>query len=117
MGYRETFFRNTPSINGRYQCVRCKGWFTKDQIDVDHIIAKRLGGTDELYNLQPMCKHCNRSKGKNTTGAEVAQSVIMAGLTGAVNGGLEGGLNNLAGLGKSVATRKVKDALGIKYKR
>ena len=31
---------------------------------VDHIIPQYHGGTDELLNLVPCCKHCNSSKGK-----------------------------------------------------
>lgn len=117
MGYREEFFKNTPSIRGKYKCVSCGKLYPKSQIDVDHRIAKRLGGTDDIWNLQAMCKHCNRSKQDNSSGMEVAQTLITAGVSGIANNGLEGGVSNLAKLGKSVATQKVKDALGIKYKR
>lgn len=117
MGYRETFFNNTPSRNGRYQCVSCGGWFPKSQIDVDHRLAKRLGGTDDLWNLQAMCQHCNRSKGKNSTQGEVVQTVATAAISGLMNGGLEGGIVNLTRIGKGVATQKAKDMLGIKYRR
>ena len=68
MGYREDFFKNTPSYMGKYQCQRCGNWFPKSEIDVDHRIPKRHGGTDDLYNLQAMCKHCNRSKQNNLNG-------------------------------------------------
>ena len=117
MGYRETFFNNTPSMMGKYQCCKCGGWFTKSNIDVDHRIPKRHGGTDDLWNLQAMCKHCNRSKGADTNTGEVAQTLITAGISGLVNGGMQGGLDNLSKLGASVAKQKVKDALGIKYRR
>lgn len=30
---------------------------------VDHVVPRRLGGTDELSNLQLLCKQCNLSKG------------------------------------------------------
>lgn len=117
MGYRDTFFNNTPSMMGRYQCVCCKGWFTKDQIDVDHRIAKRLGGTDDIWNLQAMCKHCNRSKKDRSSSGEVAQTLVAGAVNGLINGGIQGSAINLSKLGKSVATQKVKDALGIKYRR
>lgn len=117
MGYRETFFNNTSSVMGKYQCSKCHGWFPKSEIDVDHRISKRLGGTDDIWNLQAMCKHCNRSKGKNTSGTEVAETLVAGTISGLMNGGVEGGVVNLTRLGKSVATQKVKDALGIKYKR
>lgn len=106
MGYRETFFNNTPSIGGKYRCVSCGGWFTKSNIDVDHILPKRLGGSDELYNLQAMCKHCNRSKGKQLSNQDLVKSVAGAAITG-----------NIGNLAKGVAKQKAKDFLGIKYKR
>ena len=117
MGYRETFFNNTPNMMGKYQCCRCGGWFPKSEIDVDHRIAKRLGGTDDIWNLQAMCKHCNRSKGKNTSKTEVAETLVAGTISGLMNGGIEGGVVNLTRLGKSVAKQKVKDAFGIKYRR
>jgi len=30
---------------------------------IDHIVAKKNGGSNELSNLQPMCCHCNTTKG------------------------------------------------------
>ena len=117
MGYRETFFNNTPSFMGKYRCVCCGGLFTKSQIDVDHRIPKRQGGTDDLWNLQAMCKTCNRSKGAKTTGVDVVGTLIAGTVSGLMTGGVEGGVVNLTRLGKSVAKQKVKDALGIKYKR
>ena len=106
MGYRDTFFKNTPSRNGKYQCVRCGKWFTKDQIDVDHRIPKKHGGTDSITNLQAMCKHCNRSKCDNVTTGEVANTLIQS----AMNGELKETL-------QSAAVQESKNALGFKYKR
>ena len=62
MGYRENWFNNAIPFMGKYKCQHCGEWFPKSQIDVDHIIPKKYGGTDDLYNLQGLCKHCNRSK-------------------------------------------------------
>lgn len=117
MGYREDFFNANPSWNNMYQCAKCGGWFHKSEIDVDHKISLRNGGTHDLWNLQAMCKHCNRSKGRNSSNTDIASSVISAGIQGLATGGIEGGVVNLTRLGKSVAKRKVQDALGIKYKR
>lgn len=68
MGYREKWFKNNPSFMGKYRCVQCGGWFKKSEIDIDHIIPQSYGGSDDLYNLQAMCKHCNRSKQNNLNG-------------------------------------------------
>ena len=62
MGYRNDWIENNPSNHGWYTCVRCGGKFRKGDIDIDHIIPQSYGGSDSLYNLQCMCKHCNRSK-------------------------------------------------------
>ena len=117
MGYRETFFNNTPSMMGKYQCCRCGKWFPKSNIDVDQRIPKRKGGTDDLYNLQAMCKHCNRSKGANNSNEEVAQTLITGGIQGIMTGGLQGGLDNVGNTLGSMGKQALKDALGIKYKR
>jgi 5-methylcytosine-specific restriction protein A len=72
-------FRPTPSQRGygaewrsirklalhrdRYQCQRC-GW-TGDQrnpLTVDHVIAKSRGGSDDLANMQTLCKRCHGVK-------------------------------------------------------
>ena len=110
--YRKTFFKfnkgtKFPFKRGvYYQCVSCNGWFTKSQITVDHRIPKRKGGTDDIWNLQPMCKHCNSSKRDNNSNLETASTLVRATLHG--------------DLGKAVggmATQGVKDLLGIKYRR
>ncbi|MDE0076494.1 MAG: HNH endonuclease [Caldilineaceae bacterium] len=35
----------------------------RESLEVDHIIARSVGGTDHLSNLQLLCGHCNRTKG------------------------------------------------------
>lgn len=112
MGYRDDFFKANPGTKlpfkrgTYYRCVSCGQWFTKSQITVDHRIPRRQGGTDDLWNLQPMCRSCNSSKRDRQSGLETATSVIGA--------TLNGDLGELAG---SMAKQKIKDALGIKYKR
>lgn len=107
MGYREKWFQHhRPNIFGKYRCVRCGGWFRKDQIEIDHRIPKRDGGTDDLWNLQPMCRHCNRSKRDRQSNVETASTLVRA----TANGQLGKAVGN-------IAKRKVKDALSFKYKR
>ena len=106
MGYREEWFAHNKPFLGKYKCVRCHKYFKKSEIDIDHRIPKRKGGTDDLWNLQPMCKHCNRSKGKNQSGFETASTVIKA--------TMHGDLGKVVG---GAVKQGAKDALGIKYKR
>ena len=62
MSYRNKWFDNNKSNHGWYTCVRCGKSFRRGDIDIDHIIPQKYGGSDNLNNLQCMCKHCNRSK-------------------------------------------------------
>lgn len=62
MGYRDKYFAENASNHGWYICVRCGRSFRKGDIDIDHIIPQSYEGSDDLSNLQCMCKSCNRSK-------------------------------------------------------
>ena len=44
-------------------CNGCGEHFQKQHLEIDHIIAKSVGGTDHIENLQLLCGHCNRIKG------------------------------------------------------
>lgn len=44
-------------------CPICGNHMSKSDFTIDHIIAKTLGGEDNLNNLIGMCKHCNLEKG------------------------------------------------------
>ena len=44
-------------------CAGCNDHFEARHLEVDHIIARRKGGTDALDNLQLLCGNCNRIKG------------------------------------------------------
>lgn len=44
-------------------CSGCKVYFEMRNLEVDHIIAENVGGTDRIENLQLLCGSCNRIKG------------------------------------------------------
>ncbi len=54
---------------------------------VDHIIPKRLGGTDDIANLQPLCRGCHDEKTRKEDGrwqgAPTSRVVVAAGPPGA----------------------------------
>lgn len=62
MSYRENWFKHNESNHGWYTCAKCGKKIRKAEVDIDHIIPQKYGGSDSLYNLQCLCKHCNRSK-------------------------------------------------------
>lgn len=99
-----------------YRCHNCGGYFKKSEIDIDHIIPRNKGGTDDLWNLQPMCKHCNRSKSDDTIGTvpDLAQSVVKNLVQGQ-------SIDNVSAAISSVIATNAKnslgEALGFKKKR
>lgn len=111
-GYRDEYFKHNKGKKKLfkkglyYKCAECGKWFPKSEIDVDHKISKRKGGTDDLWNLQAMCKHCNRSKRERSSNKDIASSCL-----GAI---ANGELHTLVG---GVVKQKTKDAFRIKYKR
>ena len=60
---------NSPKLkNALYgeqggDCNGCGTHFQKQHLTVDHIIARKQGGTDHVENLQLLCGHCNSVKG------------------------------------------------------
>ena len=44
-------------------CNGCGEHFQTQNLEIDHIIATSVGGTDHIENLQLLCGHCNRIKG------------------------------------------------------
>lgn len=40
-------------------CAKC---FSNEKLEIDHIIPKSLGGTDNIDNLQILCSTCNKRK-------------------------------------------------------
>lgn len=60
---------NSPKIKGDLYgaqggyCNGCSAHFQPQHLEVDHIIARSVGGTDHIDNQQLLCGSCNRIKG------------------------------------------------------
>lgn len=58
-----------------WECVHCG---SHRDLTVDHVIPVALGGTNDMDNLQTLCRPCNSSKGARTTvGASRPRLVIV----------------------------------------
>ena len=65
--YRKTGLDTNMSNYGWYTCVHCGKKMRKGDVEIDHIIPRSKGGTNDPKNLQCLCKHCNRSKQADTS--------------------------------------------------
>ena len=48
------------------RCNLCRHEMEFQHLEVDHVIPKAKGGADDDTNIQLLCGHCNRVKGKGT---------------------------------------------------
>lgn len=46
-----------------FKCANCRSSI-KDQYEADHIMPLALGGSNEISNIQLLCRSCNRRKSK-----------------------------------------------------
>lgn len=44
------------------RCAYCGNHIELKDMQVDHIVPKRMGGTDDINNLYPACRRCNHYK-------------------------------------------------------
>ena len=54
--------RNYVFERDNFTCLACG---TRENLTLDHIIARSRGGSNDIDNLQVLCQHCNLSKGTN----------------------------------------------------
>ena len=98
-----------------YKCAHCGKWCGRaggdnvkiksdDLMEVDHIRPWSQGGSNELWNLQPLCRPCNRKKSSDIT--------LRDNIKIAKNNVLHGDFVK-AGINKSVRNNVVLKGLGI----
>jgi 5-methylcytosine-specific restriction endonuclease McrA len=46
-----------------FKCCKCNGEVIGGIPTKDHVIPIRLGGSDSIKNIQPLCRQCNIQKG------------------------------------------------------
>lgn len=90
---RQAFIKARPGVKRPgyggywYRCAHCGKWcgrpgkngakiLDNQKMEVDHIKPWSEGGSDELFNLQPLCKPCNRNKSANATIGDNFKSTI-----------------------------------------
>ena len=48
--------------NAKFRCLLCGISASEAPLTVDHIVPRKLGGSDDLSNLQALCHQCNSRK-------------------------------------------------------
>ena len=48
--------------HARSSCALCGVSSSERRIEVDHIVPRSRGGTNDISNLQALCDECNRGK-------------------------------------------------------
>jgi len=63
IGYLSGSLRYEILKRAGFRCELCGIPADERAIEVDHIVPRKLGGTDDLTNLQALCFKCNANKG------------------------------------------------------
>lgn len=89
---RQKFVKAYPGIRRMgmggywYRCAHCGQWCGRPgaerayipaeiHMEVDHIRPWSQGGSDELWNLQSLCRTCNRNKSANASFGDNVQMI------------------------------------------
>ena len=118
MSYRDEWFKHNESDHGWYTCAKCGKKIRKADADIDHIVPQKYGGSDRLFNLQCLCKHCNRSKQASLkdTVPDLAKNNSQR-VVKAVKKQVAGAKASVAQSVKSAAKNAVKKVFGSQKKK
>ena len=61
--YRAVYLKRYPATH--YKCKACAKVISRKkprEVHIDHIIPQKVGGTNAITNLQPLCATCNIRK-------------------------------------------------------
>ena len=62
----------------KYRCRECGATNKETTLEIDHIVPVSKGGTNNINNLQTLCKECNRVKNNRTwVVGEQSQKIIF----------------------------------------
>lgn len=64
--YQNVIYRLTYFMKGRHYCYYCKKRVPRDEITMDHMYPRSLGGPTIPQNLIPACRDCNSRKSDMT---------------------------------------------------
>ncbi len=51
-----------------FACQWCGAYAPDVVLEIDHILPRSKGGTDDPFNLRTSCRDCNRGKGARVIG-------------------------------------------------
>lgn len=57
---KKTYFKNTMIA----PCYYCKYVFMINDLTIEHLIPRSMGGTNDISNIALACAPCNRQKGR-----------------------------------------------------
>ncbi len=60
------YSRKNIFVRDNNTCMYCGYKFRKEQLTLDHVIPRCLGGPNSYTNVVTACKHCNSTKGGRT---------------------------------------------------
>ena len=76
---REISFAQKLEILDRanYRCEYCHEQFVSTHFELDHIISKARGGSNDKSNIAVACRRCNNNKGTHTTAVDPITGTIV----------------------------------------